>query len=99
MTPAERAFDQRDAYVASMEALEMEGEELNLIASARVREATEMFLKAMADNIAESEKAPILEDMAVSTVADVLPHATKGSVREALHAFGGQREARGNATA
>lgn len=98
MTPEERAFDQRDAYVASIEALEMEGEELNLIVSYRVREATEMFLKAMADNIAESEKAPILEDVAVSTVADVLPHATKGSVREALHRFESQAEAEANAS-
>ena len=87
-TPAERAEDELSSFREVLESFEAEGEPLNLVLSDRVREATEMYLKGVADAMSRSEgKAVIIGEMAISRGAEQLPHATKGQLREALTAY------------
>jgi hypothetical protein len=86
--PAERAEDELQSFREVIEGFEAEGEPLNIILSHRIREALEMYLKGVADAMARADgEAVIIGEMGISKGAEVLPHATKGQLREALTAY------------
>jgi hypothetical protein len=87
-TPSERAEDELSAYIEALEALEADGEPLNMLLSQRVRESTERYLRGVAEAMTASEgRATIIGEMAISRGAEELPHATKGQFREALTSY------------
>jgi len=87
-TPTERAEDELSSFKENIEGLEAEGEALNVILSDRVRDSLEMYLKGVAEAMAQSDsRAVLIGEMAISRGAEELPHATKGQLREALTAY------------
>lgn len=87
-SPTERAEDELSSFREVLESYEAEGEPLNVILSDRVRDSLEMYLKGVAEAMAQSDsRAVLIGEMAISRGAEELPHATKGQLREALTAY------------
>lgn len=83
-TPIDAARKYTDGFEQLVEIYKEEGRTLNVLASPVVRDGVNVYLDRMANVIQSATYGPVLEDMAVSVVANQLPHQTKGAAREAL---------------
>lgn len=93
-TPAERADQLRIEFIEAVESHRDAGEPLNVLLSSEVRECLEMFLKQSAEVVIEAENGPLIGELVINAAVDVLPHQTKGAVREALKHYTNEYERR-----